>query len=376
MKRLICLPLALSLTPMLSGCGIGWFERDKEVVARAETIPVLAASAPVGSIPVVASPAEDPAAAEARALATILLPEGAGRMLRVREKHFSNGSRQEIVIATDKGTYGENVVDVSIRVAEAGPRTSNPLNIGPPSENGIRSEILSRFPDVQMNIVTRPMRNALGPFGLAIGRHPGGARCIFAWQWMDDLREAAPGSSNLLKMNALVSGKNLATSIRVRLCRSDSTVDQLASQIEGMSVGANPAIERIAGMDRRSVDAGVVAAGGAQGDSLLRPVGGSLEAAIARPVRREAAPKPAVAARPRQAPRRRHVVKEDPEPRPAPVAAPTYVPPVAPPQPAGGYGQRFLAPVSGQQSYGGTPAGYPAAGGSALPPQAYRGPGG
>lgn len=382
MKRLLILPLAISL----AGCSFGFAQKD--YVSRAETIPVRAEPASVGAIPVQGLPPVEDAAAQARSIATLLLPDGAGAILRVREKHFVNGTRQEIVIAADKGVYGENVIDVHIRTSEASPRHANPMTIGPPSENGIRNEILSRFPDVQMNIVTRPMRNGLGPFGLAIGRHPSGARCVFAWQWVDDLREATPGTSSLAKMNALMAGRGLATSIRIRLCRSDSTVDQLAAHIEGLRTGSASALERLAGIDRRSIDGEPVAANGSRSAPLLKPVTPSLEAAIAKPAARPSPQRSARATPPRAAPqprpsrqaqRRAHVRQAEPAPQPAWSAAqqPVYAPPpqMAPPGPTG---QRFLAPVAGMSSpaYGASaPAARAPGGAIALPPEAFRGPG-
>jgi hypothetical protein len=393
MRPLFLAPFAVTLATTLSGCGmsLGFLDREKPPVSRAETIPVLSPNAPVGSIPG-AAPGEDSAASEARRLATLLLPEGAGAVLRLKEKNFPNGARQEIIIATDRGTYGENVIDVSIRTEDASPRFASPLLIGPPTENGVRNEILSRFPDVQMNIVTRPMRNGLGPFGLAIGKHPGGARCVFAWQWIDELREASPGSSSFTKMNALIGGKALAASIRIRLCRSDSTIDQLAAHIEGLSVASAAALERIAGMDRRNIGSAPAAAVASNGGgALLKPVGGTLEAAIAKPVKRDPPPRAKPPA-PRPKPEVRH--QEAPPPKtarraprpaaqePAPVAAapppaPVYARPPVQQAPAA-YGQRYLGPVSGgapQPSYGGPAPGAPQQGGISLPAAAYRGPG-
>ena len=91
-------------------------------------------------------------------------------------------------------------------------------------------------------------------------------------------------------MNALVAGKTLAASVRIRLCRSDSTVDQLASQLEGLQIGSRTALDRIATLDRRSLEGDVVAVSGARSGQLVKPVGGSLEAAITRPVK---SPRPA-----------------------------------------------------------------------------------
>lgn len=391
MKRLFCIPFALAL----GGCNFGLGFMEKNYVSRSETIPVTAAPASAtGTIPVNAASQEDSAMSEARRIAALLLPEGAGPLVRVREKHFANGTRQEIIIATDKGTYGENVIDVSVRTMEASARHANPLTIGPPSENGIRNEILSRFPDVQMNIVTRPMRNGLGPFGLAIGRHSAGARCVFAWQWIEDLRESSPGSSNLTKLNAMMAGRSLATSVRIRLCRNDSTVDQLAAHIEGLRVGSASALERIASMDRRDIDGEPVSVSGTRSTPLVKPVTGSLEAAITRPIQPAEPPKQVARAKPAPAPAPpRRVAQAAPAPKPqrAPRPAPPPEPAAAPQvqvQPAPVYapapttmgGRKYLAPVAGMAppppAYGAAaPAAVPPGASMGLPPQAYRGPG-
>jgi hypothetical protein len=382
MKQFLILPLALSM----AGCSFGFGLGEKDIAARTDTIPVRAAApATVGTIPALGG--ENGDAFDAGQIATLLLPEGAGALVRVKEKHFVNGTRQEIILAPDKGTYGENVIDVHLRTAEAGTRQGNAMTIGPPSEGGIRNEILSRFPDVPMNIVTRPMRNALGPFGVAIGRHPSGSRCVFAWQWVENMSASGSGGGNILKMNALM-GRGLATSIRIRLCRNDSTVDGLVAQIEGLQAGSAGALDRIARMNRREFEGQAVAVrGGSGGTQLVRPVSSqSLEAAIARPGRGDGPVETVqrrspqrVAERKRSAPRQ--ATREEPEkPAPAPAQtapAPVYAAPPVAAVPANAFGQRYLAPVAGAapMGYGGASAPASSGGRLALPPQAYRGPG-
>lgn len=360
------------------------------------TLPVHTAALPASIIA-----AENEEERRLRAIATLALPDAIGKVVRVRETHRTNGSRQEIVLVSDRAP-GENVIDVSIRTREADGRDYTPLSIGPPTESGIRNEILSRFPDVQMNIVTRSMRNDLGPFGLAIGRHSSGARCVFAWQWVDDLRERSAASSNFLKLNAAMSGKGLATSIRIRLCRSDSTVDQLAAFVEGLRVGGAEAVERIATLDRTDpnsspvVTRDVIPGAGAPATPLLRPVSGSLEAAISGPSSSATAATPpsmriARPATPRVSRTARYVRQEKeaatraPRQRIRPVEpqqANTPQRPVAlSPAPAQVNGQRYLAPLAAtgasplyapQQPAAPSPA--LASSGMNLPPQALQGP--
>lgn len=400
----IAMSFATALTASLTGCSMGeMFERKD--IAR-DVIPVTASPSHTGSIAAVNVAPESEEERRARSVATVIAPEGAGRIVRVKERHYPNGTRQEIVLGSDRAP-GENVIDVSIRTREPDGRDLDSLMIGPPTENGMRNEILSRFPDVQMNIVTRNMRNGLGPFGLAIGRHASGARCVFAWQWIEDLREASPGSSNLIKLNAAMAGRGLATSLRIRLCRNDSTVDQLAAQIEGLRAGSRDAIERISTMDRRDIGSEPLMVSNAAptaGTPLLRPVAGSLEAAMpggrALPVNAAPTRSVAVAAarttpvassrtiKPRQIEPRRIAKPQRPVRAPARETAretARVMPPrdrqpiPAAPMPAAPamqpYGQRYLAPIAQAAPPTMSPAHAPAMPSSLnLPPQALQGP--
>lgn len=375
MKRLVGIPLVL----VLAGCSpISTFTSAKNrYVSLAPTVPVT--SAPLQ--PVTAS---GPAAAPENATAVLALPEGAGGLKTVREKNFVNGTRQEIILSTGPGVYGENVIDVSVRVNGRSSGSGRILEMGPPSQNGIRSEILSRFPDVRMNIVTRPMRNRFGPFGLAIGRHASGARCIFVWQWVDDLREFTPGVSGFTKFGALMGGKSLATSIRIRLCRANETVDQLAGYAEGLRVTARNAVERIVRMDRRDIaSSGPQISGRAiAGTPALQPVGGSLESAlagrrsVAKGVSRKSPSHKSRSSSRSSRPRRADSAPDSYN------RIKSYIPrraseeaPASAPAPGGG---RYLAPVEGAPppatGIAAAPAYRPAASAVGLPPEAYRGP--
>ncbi len=342
-----------------------------------------------GSIPAsgsqsIAPVSRDGAAAGNQDISAALfyLPIEAGVVTAVRERNFVDGTRQEIALAPDRLTKGENVIEVSLRASSSSVGGPGQMQMGKPSERGVRSEILSRFPEVRMGIVTRAMSNAYGPVGLAIGKHANGARCVFAWQWIDDIRQAGgAGSSGFARLGALVSGGAAPASIRVRICRGDQTVDQLAAMVEGLRLGESSTLARIMSMDRRNIlpdsvatVSGSTAAVTALPDSLEATLIGSpapeTKAKPAAPPRRAARPAPRfkrVARRP--APRS----DDDGTPAAAFNAAQAYQSPVAP------GGPRYMAPVAGAEA--GTtppPAAYPAQAqaqfGAGLPPQAFRGP--
>jgi Cellulose biosynthesis protein BcsN len=226
--------------------------------------------------------------------AVMLLPEEAGLVKEVKERHFRNGTRQEVFLDGGKSGAGDNVLEVSVQTAQ--PRSGNlgDLQLYRPSEQGIRSEIIGRFRDVRMSLVTQPTANNFGPVGIAIGRHPGGASCIFAWQWIEDVRNATSsggGGSGFASLGASLSGRTNHASIRVRLCSKTQSADQLVAHVQSLRMGDRIALDRIIQMDRsRIANAGTSQsiAAGRDGTPGLIPVGGSLESLLPGGQRRQA----------------------------------------------------------------------------------------
>lgn len=373
MKRWLILPLAL----LAAACGRT--SSEQRYLSRDE-------STAAATVPVTANPTGDASFQQAM----MLLPIEAGAVTRIRERNYPNGTRQDIVMGFDAGTKSENVLEVSTET-EASPGGPNMLQMGKPSERGIQSEILSRFRGIQMNIVTKPMQNALGPFGLAIGKQGNGHRCIFAWQWVDNIRDAGPNRSGLARFGAVLAGRGAPASIRIRLCSGTKDLDQLAGYVEALQMGELEATVRILTMDRRNIDPGAFVdnSRGGRTTAVTAPVTrvGSLESALSGAGRPAAENRQQVAAQPRPA---RRIVRHKPrdqqeEPRevaaPAPQAPPATT--IVPQQPVQPTGPRYLGPVP-QQAV--TPPAAPTGGYGAsaapvlqrlnpnLPAQAYRGP--
>lgn len=201
------------------------------LLAASLAVPAAACTGSVGSRQHAASPApletyvSQPAAsapAPGHASAVAMLPSGAGAIAQVRERAYQNGFGQEI--AFRDGGKGLNRVEITV-AAQAGSAGPNPAPMAKPSEAGVKAEIAARFPGVPMQVVAQPRANAYGPYGLAVGRPSGAVRCLYAWQWIDNLR-SAPGAA----------GAGQAASVRVRLCRSDATLDQLASHVDQLAI--------------------------------------------------------------------------------------------------------------------------------------------
>ncbi len=173
----------------------------------------------------------------------VQMPAPGGLVTKVRETTYPNGVSQQAILEGGGGVFGENHLEISVLTGQAG--GAGMLSMGPPSQDSIRREIVARYPKFEMRIVTQPRQNALGVFGLAIGRAAGGGRCIFAWQWVDDIRNPGRKSSGSF-FSSKFTGEAGATpaSIRIHLCRKDATVDDLAATVEGLTLASPSVVER------------------------------------------------------------------------------------------------------------------------------------
>jgi cellulose biosynthesis protein BcsN len=284
----------------------------------------------------------------------------AGPILQVRERDTTNGFHQDLVLAYAKEGHPENRVEIDVITKP------NQKGAGKPSEAGIRSEILSRYPGVPMKIVLKPKQNGLGTFGLAIGVRGDGARCMFAWQWVDDLRDARANRSGFAKMMA----RSAPASIRVAMCRRDMTLDALANAVESLSVSSEVDLDNVIAANSMTR----VTPAGERGNAMVADLQPSLESLVGakQPVIREGD-------KSKKVPRAKRPVSKD-------VGAQTAAPQTSFVQPTSGAvdgGPRYMAPVAGALSaYPRVGAGYTAAPATtastsldpSLPPQAYRGP--
>lgn len=144
-----------------------------------------------------------------------VLPAWIGRPTRLREADRPDAFEQAVSLgAGPRGTSRENLVMLRLVRGDAAEASAG----GKPSEAGIRAELAAQFADTPMQVVTRPAANAYGPYGLAVGRTSDGARCLYAWQWI----EAAPALDPDARRPEPVS-------LRLRLCRADVTAEALAA---------------------------------------------------------------------------------------------------------------------------------------------------
>lgn len=374
----LCAAFALSL----AACGQSQPERSFATDPNAAVTGQFVAGQTL-SAPISAADLKDDSAG----FSVLVLPPEAVRNGRVTEKQFINGWRQSMSL--DKTKEGGDWNDISIDVQSApGGGGRGEIVMAKPTQESIRREILARFQGAPMRIVNRPMANALGPYGLAIGAGSGGLRCAFAWQWVDNFAAGGRGEKS-----GFFSNGDMPASIRMRLCRRGVTADELAGWYEQLGVSPQN-LARIADSMRRNMtiqgiegQAGVAAAGGL-GPVVSGEPGGrgrmtasvdSLESSLLGGEPMEVVPT--------YRPAKRAVRRAARKAAPAEPAAESEAPALAPAAPAPAVpsdGRRYLGPVSdaggGSPQYAASaPAGRGAGFGAAidgLPAQALRGPSG
>ncbi|SFL56377.1 cellulose biosynthesis protein BcsN [Methylorubrum salsuginis] len=145
--------------------------------------------------------------------AVAALPTWIGRPSKIQVAERPEGIAQRVTFASPGGTA---------RLVAAWPAAgaASPDLPPKPTRDGIRDELAAALPGIVMEVVTRPARNAYGPYGLAIGRDGDARRCLYAWQWI----EAPPALG--------FAGADQPLSLRLSLCRSDLTFDAMAAAVD------------------------------------------------------------------------------------------------------------------------------------------------
>ncbi|MBV8851316.1 MAG: cellulose biosynthesis protein BcsN [Methylobacteriaceae bacterium] len=299
---------------------------------------------------------------QAGASGLLQMSADAGPVLQVRERETANGFHQDLILAYAKEGHPENRIEVDVvtKPKEKG--------VGKPTEAGIRSEILSRYPGVPMKIVLKPKENGLGTFGLAIGVRGDGARCMFAWQWVDDLRDARATRSGFAKM----MGHSTPASVRVAMCRRDMTLDALAGLVESLSVANDVDLDKV--IAANSMTRGT-STGQTRSNGMVADLSPSLESLVGakQPVAAEGEQPKKV--RRAKRPAEKDVAAKRAAPEQTTVTQTTF-------GVADSGGLRYMAPVANAASVYPRAAGYTGAAATTastaldptLPPQAYRGP--
>lgn len=157
------------------------------------------------------------------------LPDKAGTVVGISEKHYENGIEQTLVLAGDAATPGENTLLVGVRKRRPeNYGADRMLELKKPEQRDIAQELRQRFPGIAMRISGRIGRNPYGHFGYASGTGKTGAQCFYAWQWID----GRTGQGSLFGLDRLRQSQDL--SLRVRLCRKDLSEDRFVATLEAL----------------------------------------------------------------------------------------------------------------------------------------------
>ena len=147
--------------------------------------------------------------------AMIIPPPGGPGIVRVVSKTFPNAVQQDIFLATQAMTAGEN--KITIRKFEARSSSDNELNVRdvPFTEINLTDEANAAWPGAGMAVSPYYVQNDYGAFGYAIGRPANADACIYAWQRIEP---------SLKPSGAVERG---AISVRLQLCKPRATEQEL-----------------------------------------------------------------------------------------------------------------------------------------------------
>lgn len=156
--------------------------------------------------------------------AFVLPPPGGPAIVSVVERRYANATEQEISLATNATTVGQNWFQVRL-FGPVDPRLAGQtaLSTRPISFGHMNAEARAALPNVGMARSPYYVQNRYGPFGYSLGRS-GADLCLYGWQ-------------NIRSRPALI-GNNGAIDIRVRLCQAGGSEQELLSVMYGYTVSA------------------------------------------------------------------------------------------------------------------------------------------
>lgn len=225
--------------------------------------------------------------------ALILPPPGGPAIVTVVSTTFPNAIRQDISLATEARSIGENKVSVIRFTGRGGDGSDAALKDIPFTQVNLTEEALAAWPGSGMAVSPYFVQNAYGPFGYAIAKPANGDSCLYAWQRI----EPALKPSGAVSRGAII--------IRVQVCRRGVSEEALLDIMYRLRLN----FEVFPGQRAR-------AAIGAIG-APIKPVGAGGFAEVipsSQPVARPAAPAPSRPAQP-----------------PVTAAPPVFVPPAGAP---------------------------------------------
>ena len=158
--------------------------------------------------------------------ALIFPPPGGPGILGVVETVYENAVQQEIALATEARTPGENKITVVLFSGKGDDGSGSGLKDVPFTQINLTEEALAAWPNSGMAVSPYYVQNDYGPFGYAVGRPSTGDTCLYAWQ------RIAPA---LKPSGALQRG---AVVIRLQLCDPKRSEESLLNVMYQLRVNA------------------------------------------------------------------------------------------------------------------------------------------
>ncbi|MBN9334130.1 cellulose biosynthesis protein BcsN [Devosia sp.] len=170
----------------------------------------------------------------------ILPPPGGPAIITVVETSFPNAVRQDISLATEARSIGENKISIIRFTSKGGDGSDAALKDIPFTQVNLTQEALAAWPNSGMAVSPYFVQNAYGPFGYAIAKPPNGDSCLYAWQRI----EPSLKPSGAVDRGAII--------IRVQLCRRGVSEQTLLSIMYNLrlNVAVFPALKAPAAIGR------------------------------------------------------------------------------------------------------------------------------
>lgn len=159
--------------------------------------------------------------------ALIYPPPGGPGILGVVQTTFANAIRQEISLATQARTPGENKITIVLFKAAGGDGSAGELADTPLVDLDLMSEARAAWPQANMKLSPYYVQNDYGPFGYAAGRSPAGDTCVYAWQRI----EPTTRPSGAFKRGAI--------SVRLQLCDKARSEESLLGVMYQLRINAD-----------------------------------------------------------------------------------------------------------------------------------------
>jgi hypothetical protein len=149
--------------------------------------------------------------------ARVVVPAEAGAVVAVaerrqRETRDLSTVSQRLILMGDMRTTGENAVEITFKSA------SNLDDFHDLTGDEVSAALQDQFPNHPMAVSQRVIGNGLGPYVVAVGAL-NGENCVLAWQRVKQKpTDAAAGKLSIIDM-------------RIRICRTDRSVEQIVATL-------------------------------------------------------------------------------------------------------------------------------------------------